>query len=111
VGEGAKRRAHALSMGCIRVGFAPLSPPYFFCHRYGEKFLDKSPHFRYMYYNRISLTEGRIPDAIQMRSECGARARSRKPLPGGSGPLLDRHDDRSPRSAVDSRQIEAGNAR
>jgi len=46
-----------------------------------------------------------------MRSECGARARSRKPLPGGSGPLLDRHDDRSPRSAVDSGQIEAGNAR
>jgi hypothetical protein len=46
-----------------------------------------------------------------MRSECGARGRSRKPLPGGSGPLLGRHDDRSPRSAVDSRQIEAGNAR
>jgi hypothetical protein len=46
-----------------------------------------------------------------MRSECGARARFRKPLPGGSGPLLGRHDDRSPRSAVDSRQIEAGNAR
>jgi hypothetical protein len=46
-----------------------------------------------------------------MRSECGARARSRKPLPGGSGPLLDRHDDRSPRSAVDSRQATTGNAR
>ena len=46
-----------------------------------------------------------------MRSECGARARSRKPLPGGSGPLLGRHHDRSPRSAVNSRQIEAGNAR
>ncbi len=46
-----------------------------------------------------------------MRSECGARARSRKPLPGGSGPPLGRHDDRSPRSSVDSRQIEAGNAR
>src|SRR4029077_10410768 len=46
-----------------------------------------------------------------MRSECGARARSRKPLPRGSGPPLGRHDDRSPRSSVDSRQIEAGNAR
>jgi hypothetical protein len=46
-----------------------------------------------------------------MRSECGARARSRKPLPGGSGPPLGRHHDRSPRSSVDSRQIEAGNAR
>jgi hypothetical protein len=46
-----------------------------------------------------------------MRSECGARARSRKPLPGGSGPPLGRHDDRSPRSSVDSRQAKAGNAR
>jgi hypothetical protein len=46
-----------------------------------------------------------------MRSECGARARSRKPLPGGSGPPLGRHHDRSPRSSVDSRQIKAGNAR
>ena len=27
-------------------------------------------------------SKGRIPDAIQMRSECGARARSRKPFPG-----------------------------
>jgi len=35
------------------------------------------------------------------RSERGARGRSRKPLPGGSGPPLDRHDDRSPRSSVD----------
>ena len=41
-------------------------------------------------------------------SECG---RICHPLPGGSGPPLGRHDDRSPRSAVDSRQIEAGNAR
>jgi hypothetical protein len=46
-----------------------------------------------------------------MRSECGARGRSRKPLPGGSGSPLGRHDDRSPRSSVDSRQIEAGNTR
>jgi len=46
-----------------------------------------------------------------MRSECGARARSRKPLPGGSGPPLGRHDDRSPRSSVDSRQATAGNTR
>jgi hypothetical protein len=46
-----------------------------------------------------------------MRSECGARARFRKPLPGGSGPLLGRHDDRSPRSSVDSRQATTGNAR
>jgi hypothetical protein len=46
-----------------------------------------------------------------MRSECGARARSRKPLPGGSGPPLGRHDDRSPRSSVDSRQATTGNTR
>jgi hypothetical protein len=46
-----------------------------------------------------------------MRSECGARARSRKPLPGGSGPPLGRHDDRPPRSSVDSRQANAGNTR
>ena len=32
-------------------------------------------------------------------------------VPGASGPLLGRHDDRSPRSAVDLRQIKAGNAR
>ena len=46
-----------------------------------------------------------------MRSECGARARSRKPLPGGSGPPLGRHDDRSPRSSVNSRQATTGNTR
>ena len=46
-----------------------------------------------------------------MRSECGARARSRKPLPGGSGPPLGRHHDRSPRSSVDSRQATTSNAR
>ena len=46
-----------------------------------------------------------------MRSECGARARSRKPFPGGSGPPLGRHDDRSPRSSVDSRQATTGNTR
>jgi hypothetical protein len=46
-----------------------------------------------------------------MRSECGARARSRKPLPGGSGPPLGRHDDRSPRSSVDSRQATTSNTR
>jgi hypothetical protein len=46
-----------------------------------------------------------------MRSECGARARSRKPLPGGSGPPLGRHDDRPPRSSVDSRQATTGNTR
>ena len=46
-----------------------------------------------------------------MRSECGARVRSRKPLPGGSGPPLGRHDDRSPRSSVDSRQATTDNTR
>ena len=46
-----------------------------------------------------------------MRSECGARGRSRKPFPGGSGSPPGRHNDRPPRSAVDSRQAEAGNAR
>ena len=34
-------------------------------------------------------------------SESGARGRSRKPFPGGSGSPLDRHEDRSPRSSVD----------
>jgi hypothetical protein len=46
-----------------------------------------------------------------VRSECGARGRSRKPFPGGSGSPPGRHNDRSPRSAVDCRQAEAGNAR
>ena len=32
-------------------------------------------------------------------------------LPGGSGPPLGRHDDRSPRSSVDSRQATTGNTR
>jgi hypothetical protein len=32
-------------------------------------------------------------------------------VPGGSGPPLGRHHNRSPRSSVDSRQIKAGNAR
>ncbi len=43
-------------------------------------------------------------------SECGSRGRFRKPSPGGSGPPLDRHYDRSPRSAVDSGQVATGNA-
>ena len=47
----------------------------------------------------------------EKRSEGGACGRICHPLPGGSGPPLDRHHDRSPRSSVDSRQIEAGNAR
>jgi hypothetical protein len=47
----------------------------------------------------------------EKRSGGGAYGRICHPLPGGSGPPLDRHDDRSPRSSVDSRQIEAGNAR
>ena len=44
-----------------------------------------------------SLAKGAFRMRSSMRSECGARARSRKPLPGGSGPRTDRHDDRSPR--------------
>jgi hypothetical protein len=43
-------------------------------------------------------------------SECGSRGRFRKPSPGGSGPPLGRHYDRSPRSAVDSGQVATGNA-
>ena len=43
-------------------------------------------------------------------SECGSRGRFRKPSPGGSGPPLGRHYDRSPRSAVNSGQVATGNA-
>jgi hypothetical protein len=59
------------------------------------------------------LREGAFREGtFERRSRGGARARRIcTPLPGGSGPPLDRHDDRSPRSSVDSRQIEAGNAR
>ena len=59
-----------------------------------------------------SLMEGAFPEGMpEKRSGGGACGRICHPLPGGSGPPLGRHDDRSPRSSVDSRQIEAGNAR
>ena len=56
---------------------------------------------------------GRLSRGHFRRTEQGRspRAEPCTPLPGGFGPPLDRHDDRSPRSSVDSRQIEAGNAR
>jgi 3-oxoacyl-[acyl-carrier protein] reductase len=47
--------------------------------------------------SRDAFREG----TFEGRSESGARARSRKPLPGGSGSPVDRHYDRSPRRAVD----------
>ena len=63
----------------------------------------------------ISVTlESRSPKGpFRMRSRCGASAVPPRGLANRSraGPPLGRHDDRSPRSAVDSRQIEAGNAR
>ena len=49
--------------------------------------------------------------SLMMQLKSDGRERSRKPFPGGSGPPLGRHDDRSPRSSVDSRQSETGNAR
>ena len=63
-------------------------------------------------YVTTSLIEGAFPEGMpEKRSGGGACGRICHPLPGGSGPPLDRHDDRSPRSSVNSRQIEAGNAR
>jgi hypothetical protein len=88
---------------CHRAGHSgpdPLAQPTRYSSLRRRPSLDISPSISYMTNHRISLTEGRIPDAIWMRSECGARARSRKPFPGGSGPPLGRHDDRPPRSSV-----------
>ena len=63
--------------------------------------------------NRIDKMTDKMPiragaKSLMMQLKSDGRERSRKPFPGGSGPPLGRHDDRSPRSSVDSRQIDNG---
>jgi hypothetical protein len=60
--------------------------------------LDTRRHFSEC--RQSSLGEGRIRMRSDMWSECGARARCRKPLPGGFGCTPGRHYDRSARSSL-----------
>src|SRR5580692_8603478 len=71
--------------------------------------LDNRLHYSYIPATRSSKGTFRVRP--RRWSECGSRARSRKPRPGGSGPPPDRHYDRSPRSAVDWGLATKGNTR
>jgi hypothetical protein len=72
--------------------------------RIGDKLLDARHKIGYKDL-RISLTEGRIPDAILTAERVRMPARSRKPFPGGPGAPVGRQKDRSVRSVLNARQL------
>ncbi|HEX3937268.1 MAG TPA: toll/interleukin-1 receptor domain-containing protein [Xanthobacteraceae bacterium] len=67
----------------------------------GHNIVDDSLRFGYSERIKACSSEGTFRVRPRRWSKCGSRGRSRKPLPGGLGSPPDRHNDRSPRSAVD----------
>ena len=92
---------------CHRAGHSgpdPLAQPTLYSSLRRRLSLDIRPSISYM--TIIEFAHRRAHSGCDLDAGCPRAVRK---FPGGSGPPLGRHDDRSPRTR--DRQIEAGNAR